>query len=195
MDPRKFPEASSEASSEAQPEEPGTVWVKIPEAAKLLGMSERAARDWVKRQHIPQRGERPTLVSEAAIRKRMAELGKTPERIPELPGGSSEPIDVPYRLNDGADRILVPLDRMLEQAQSIGEQLTALARRNEELALEVGTLRERTTHQEQEISRLATERNAMQSRIDELTAPAPPEVPAPLDQSPPRPWWKFWLAD
>ena len=195
MTPRKPPEAFPEA----HPEDPGTTWIKIPEAAALLGMSERAARDWVKRYAIPQRGERPVLVSEAALRKQLAEMGKAPEGTPEVPGrppegpgGGAEPIDVPYRVSDGTDRILVPLDRMVEQVQGLSDQLGHLAARNETLALEVGTLRERTVTQEHTISRLASERDALRRRVDELTAPTPPPPPPAPAGLPQRSWWRFW---
>ncbi len=190
MNARKFPEAPPEA----HPEGSGGDWIKIAEAADLIGMSERAARDWVKRYSIPQRGERPALVSEAAVRKQLAALGKAPEDVPDVPGSSSEPIDVSFRVNDGTDRVLVPLDRMLEQVQGLSEQLTILSSRNEALALEVGGLRERTITQEQTIDRLMTERDALQQRVDELSAPPPPATPSVAHREQERPWWRFWEA-
>jgi hypothetical protein len=197
MSDRKTPEAVPEERSE----DPGTTWIKIPEAAVLLGMSERAARDWVKRHGIPQRGDRPVLVSEGAVRKQLELLGRNvrnpPVETPEYPGSSFEPIDVPYRISASTDRTLVPLDRMLTHVQGLSEQLAGLAQRNETLALEVGTLRERTATQERTISQLQAERDA---RLDPQPAEdsTPPvqlqsvEDSAPPVQPPQRPWWRFW---
>lgn len=153
---RKPPEATS-----AAPGSPGSVWLPMREAAEVLGLSERAARDWVKRHAIPQRGERPVLVSEAALLGKLAEVGRLPRQSPEAPAaangsprqspegtrGSPEPIEAAFHSHDEPPLALVPLAPMLEQLRGLGDQLAALAERNEALALEVGTLRERTEHQ------------------------------------------------
>ncbi len=67
----------------------------------LLGLSERAARDWVKRHNLPMRGSRPVRVSEQAVLAAMTEeervARKSPEVSPEGPG-SGEPIEAEYRV-------------------------------------------------------------------------------------------------
>jgi len=192
MSNRKRPEAIPED----QPEAPGTEWIKIPEAAVMLAMSERAARDWVKRHKIPQRGDRPVLVSAASIRQQLHLLGRTlrtfPEAAAEAPGGASEPIDVPFKISGSGDRALVPVDRMVAHVQGLAEQLVGLAQRNEALALEVGTLRERTATQERTIRELQTERDALASRPATPDAPTPAEEPAPPIQPQRGSRWRFW---
>jgi hypothetical protein len=91
---------------------------------------------------------------------KLAELGhphrKAPEHIPEVTGippeyppegtgTHSEPIEAAYRVaGEAATEVaLVPLATMVEELRGLADQLAELARRNEALALEVGTLRER----------------------------------------------------
>ncbi len=149
--PRKSPEGVPEAG----PEAPGSRWLTMPAIGALLGMSERAARDWVRRHALPMHGSRPVRVSEQAVLARMAVeervARKPPEGCPEGPGspgeapGSPEPIEAAYRVagEAAAGVALVPLATMVEELRGLADQLADLARRNEGLALEVGQLRER----------------------------------------------------
>ena len=97
-DERRFPEAAPEAH--------GGRWFTIAEVGQLLGMSERSARDWVKRHQLPTNEARPVRVEELAVREQMARERRTPRRFPEVPGevsgevpgGASEPIDAGYRV-------------------------------------------------------------------------------------------------
>ncbi len=102
--PRKSPEAAPEVG----PEAPGSRWLTMPAIGALLGMSERAARDWVRRHDLPIHGRRPMRVSEQALLAQMAAeervARKAPEAPPEAPGrpgeapGSGEPIEAEYRV-------------------------------------------------------------------------------------------------
>ncbi len=159
--PRKSPEAAPEVG----PEAPGSRWLTMPAIGALLGMSERAARDWVRRHDLPVHGSRPMRVSEQAVLAQMAAeervARKSPEVPPEAPG-STEPIEAAYRVaGEGAAVALVPLATMVEELRGLATQLNDMARRNEALALEVGQLRERQggqaaqlTAQEQTIAEL-----------------------------------------
>jgi len=102
--PRKSPELPPEVG----PEAPGSRWLTMPAVGGLLRLSERAARDWVKRHDLPMRGSRPVRVSEQAVLAAMAEeewvARKPPEVSPEVPGsspegpGNGEPIEAEYRV-------------------------------------------------------------------------------------------------
>ena len=80
----------------------------MPAIGALLGMSERAARDWVRRHDLPVHGRRPMRVSEQAVLAQMAAeeraARKSPEVSPEVLGrpgevsGSAEPIEAAYRV-------------------------------------------------------------------------------------------------
>ena len=161
-DERKAPETPPEYL----PETTGTRWLPVNDVEKLIGKKERNARYWLERHSIPSRGDRPKLFSEQAIRDKLAELGQTrrkaPERIPEptgippeypaeIAGTYSEPIEAAYRVaGEAAEVALVPLATMVEELRGLADQLAELARRNEGLALEVGTLRERQVGHEAE---------------------------------------------
>ncbi len=151
---------------EVAPEDPGTVldppgsrWLSAPDAATLIGHSERGARDWLDRYDIPYRATRPRRWSEAVILARLAALGerprKIPEAAPELPrnspeaapeasGRMSEPIEAHFRTAGEPTTALVPFERVAELTAGLVERIGDLTRRNEVLALEVGQLRERT---------------------------------------------------
>ncbi len=203
------------------PEDPGGRWLTAPDVGVLIGRSERVAREWLDRYDIPYRDTRPRRWSEAAILARLAVLGERPRDIPEAsrrppgiapesPGSAQdEPIEATFRTSDDPATALVPLVPMLEQLRGLGDQLTALAARNEALALEAGQLRERTVHQAAtiaelrqraeaaEAARLAAERERdnLRGHLDAtLTTPATPEAPTVLivetDSPPPSP--TFW---
>ena len=81
------------------------------------------------------------------------------------------PIEATYRIaGEGEPVALVPLDRMLAQVQGLAEELAALARRNEDLALEVGQLRERTAGQADTIAELRRQRDEDREREREALA-------------------------
>jgi len=159
-DERKAPETPPEYAPEHVPEAPGMRWLPIAEVETLIGKKERNARYWLDRHNIPARGERPRLFSERAILAAVASLGqqsrKAPERLPEQPpeaaGMPPEPIEAAYRVagEAAAGVALVPLATMVEELRGLADQLAELARRNEGLALEVGTLRERQMGHETE---------------------------------------------
>ena len=144
----------------------------MPEVATLLCLSERAARDWVKRHDLPLRGTRPVRVAEDAVLVAMEAEAREPRNSPEAsratPGsspeapGSTEPIEATYRVaREGAAVALVPLATMVEELRGLAAQLNDMARRNEALALEVGQLRERQGGQ-------AAQLTAQGETIDEL---------------------------
>ena len=154
-------------------EVPGGRWLTVSEVAQLIGMSERSARDWVKRHDLLVNDARPLRVAEQAVRDQLAREHRTPRRTPEangeVPGGTpeafggSEPIEAAYRVvgEVAAEVALVPLATMVEELRGLATQLNDMARRNEALALEVGQLRERQggqaaqlTAQEQTIAEL-----------------------------------------
>ena len=62
------------------------------------------------------------------------------------------------------------LDTMIEQVQTLGDRLAEMAARNEALALEVGTLRERLVHRDMLIERMESERVAIERDRDEARA-------------------------
>jgi hypothetical protein len=157
--PRKFPEAPPEVG----PEVPGSRWLTMPAITELLGMSERAARDWVRRHKLPVHGSRPVRVSEQVVLAQMAAeervARKPPEASPEASGsyreapGSAEPIEAAYRVagEAAAEVALVPLATMVEELRGLADQLNDMARRNEALALAVGQLRERQVGQQSQL--------------------------------------------
>jgi excisionase family DNA binding protein len=133
----------------------GTIWLSVPEAARRLGISERAVRKRIDAGTL--RAERdgggPWRV----------EVG-TADAVPEsAPGGTrggtqeataAEPIEAAYQVaGDGQPgAVLVPLQTMVEELRGLADQLADLARRNEGLALEVGTLRERVAGHEGQLA-------------------------------------------
>jgi septal ring-binding cell division protein DamX len=158
----------------------------MPEVGDLLGMSERAARDWVRRHELPTTGGRPVRVIEALVLTRMAaegrKLPKSPEVIseppgstPEVPGSSSEapvsgePIEAAYTVaGDTPPLALVPLAAVADQLQGLADRLADLAERNEGLALEVGQLRERTANQQEVIAHQAEALTSERATVAEL---------------------------
>ncbi len=203
-DDRKSPEVS--------PEAPGSHWVKMRDVAELLGISERAARDWVSRYQIPNRGSRPVLVDADAITTQLRTLGRSPgsprrspEDLSEVPGSTSEPIEAQYRMGDAPvaldaerqlavirDTLLRPLieqnerlqSRLEEQAETIGKMQAAQeqARIKEEIA--------RLERQQIEAERdaLAARLRARESEQDQSTVPTE-TTPQTATQ---HVWWRFW---
>ncbi len=152
-----------EVSPEVGPEAPGSRWLTMPAIAALLGMSERAARDWVRRHDLPVHGSRPVRIAEQVVLARMAAEERVARKSPEVPPeafgslpeapGSAEPIEAAYRVagEAAAGVALVPLATMVEELRGLAAQLNDMARRNEALALEVGQLRERQAGQETQL--------------------------------------------
>jgi hypothetical protein len=109
---------------------------------------------------------------------------------------------VPYRVAGEPDQALVPVETMLNGMRGLSDRLAELAERNEALAIEVGTLRERTGGQEATIGRLEQERDHLRAEVEQLRAAqdAAPTRSEPLGevvghnegQDAPVPWWRFW---
>jgi len=211
-DDRKSPEVPPELT----PEAPGSNWVKMREVAQLLGMSERAARDWVDRYQIPKRGSRPVFVDADVIGKQMRSLGKfpgsarnSPEDSSEVPGSASEPIETRYRMGD-APVILDP-ERQLEVIRDtllrpLIEQNERLQSRLEEQAETIGKMHaaQEQARIKEEIARLErqqieAERDALEVRLSALETPQAesPMQPSSAPQTATgaatsAPWWQFW---
>ena len=182
----------------------------MPAIGALLGMSERAARDWVRRHKLPVHGSRRARVSEQVVLAQMAAeervSRKSPEVSPEVPGspgvppGSAEPIEAAYRVagEAAAEVALVPLATMVEELRGLADRLADVGRRNEALALEVGTLRERQvgheaqlaardlalggkdeviTAQTEMIAQLRRDRERVEAERDRLAAQAAQDAP------------------
>lgn len=120
--PRKSPEPAPEVG----PEVPGSRLLTMPEVAELLGVSERAARDWVKRHDLPTIGSRPVRFTEAAVRLAMVVEGRIPRKSPEVGPevfgsapevpGSGEPTEAAYQVTP---------DMVAQAIARTGEQYTA----------------------------------------------------------------------
>jgi hypothetical protein len=94
---------------------------------------------------------------------------KSPEAVPEVPGGPPEPIEARFRMADASESVaLVPLPAFLDQVNTLTARLDAMAQRNETLALEVGQLRERTTQQATILGRVEAERDQLQARVAQM---------------------------
>lgn len=171
---------------EYPPETTGMRWLPLAEVERLIGKRERNARYWLERHRIPAHGDRPRLFSEEAILAKLTELGqrhrKPPEYPPESAGTSSELIEAAYRVagEPAAAVALVPLAAMVDQVRGLTDRLAELARRNEDLALEVGTLRERQVWHEgqlkekdQTIVTQADQLAELTRRAQEVEAAAP----------------------
>jgi len=207
-DDRKPPEVPPEPS----PEVPGSQWVKMREAAQLLGMSERAARDWVDRYQIPKRGSRPVFVDADVIGKQMRSLGKfpgsprkPPENPSEVPGSASEPMEAQYRTDDAP--VALDAERQLEVIRDtllrpLIEQNERLQSRLEERAETIGKMQaaQEQARVKEEIARLErqqieAERDALQVRLSaravEQEHPPTPEPTGP-GMATGRVWWRFW---
>lgn len=167
------------------------VGVTIGVAARMLGISENAVRKRIRRGSLEaskdQSGQWWVIVSDQAA-------GVAGGGSRDQDATRSEPIDAQYRTADDDDDPGVALMRVTDAF----DRLEGLIHRNEELALELGTLRERTEH-------LETENKRLQQRIAEFEATQSPEsgVSASQDESPDtaedkpqegarRPWWRFW---
>lgn len=174
--PRKSPEVAPEVG----PEGPGSRLLTMPAIAEVLGVSERAARDWAKRHDLPIVGRRPVRVSESAVRAAMVAEGRRPRKPPEVTPevfgsapegpGSGDPIEAAYQVaGDGQPgAVLVPLQTMVEELRGLAGELARLAERNEALALEVGGLRaEVAGHQGQLVAKDETIA-AIKAERDEL---------------------------
>jgi hypothetical protein len=207
-DDRKSPEVPPALT----PEAPGSNWIKMREVAQLLGMSERAARDWVDRYQIPKRGSRPVFVDADVIGKQMRSLGKfpgsprnSPEDPSEVPGSASEPIEAQYRTDDAP--VALDAERQLEVIRDtllrpLIEQNERLQSRLEERAETIGKMQaaQEQARVKEEIARLErqqieAERDALRGRLSELQArqaESPATVVTTLETGVQRAWWRFW---
>ena len=147
---------------------PGGRLLTYREVGQLLGVGERAALNWVREQDLPVTPGRPAKVTLADVVARAEALGRplpgllardsedfgTPDRkSSEDFGTTSKPIEAAYQVAGEAPPVaLVPLATMVEELRGLADQLAELARRNEGLALEVGTLRERVAGHEGRIA-------------------------------------------
>lgn len=173
-------------------------WTPVATVAPLIGLSERAARDWIKRHDIPRRGERPLLVDEGAVRRKLVELGRQPpEAPPEAPRSHQQPLDADYRVHDASkppSAPLVPLASVLEQAESWSARYEAMARRTEALALEVGQLRERTARQAGDLDEAVERIKILEAELaDARKSPATASTPDEEPSEPQRAGWRRWF--
>jgi len=155
----------------------GTRIYSVPEAARLLGISERAVRKRITTGALDaeREGNGPWQV-------RLGAEGAVPAGTE---GGTdrnhgtarSEPIEAAYSTGDAPTVALVPIAAVADQLQGFAERLAELAQRNEALALEVGTLRERDATKTETIADLRRQLAEAQS--------APPAAPQPLSATPP----------
>jgi len=138
--------------------------IPIGDAATILGLSVDAVRKRIKRGtlHAYKQDERWYIVLPAVQPTRQPGVppGVQPAATrltgsPVQPADQDEPIEAAYRVAGEAvaEVALVPLATMVEELRGLADQLAELARRNEGLALEVGTLRERQAGHE--VERLA----------------------------------------
>ena len=205
--PRKSPEVAPEVG----PEVPGSRWLTMPAAAELLGMSERAARDWVRRQNVPIHGSRPMRVSEQVVLAQMAAEERAPRKppvvapevfgsCPEVPG-STEPIEAAYTAATP-----VQVERAIEATAT--RYMTDFAMLYDRISAEVGQVYEgqlaakdqAIAFQQETIAELRRRAEAAERERDELraqSAPAPPsEAPTILVTTeapePQRPAQGFW---
>ena len=155
--------------------------VSIPLAARTLGISERAVR---------KRIAAGTLAAEPFGRSYKVWLpSEVPEPGPVLTGASSgphgpgaepgpEPIEARFRTDEPPQVALVPLHTMVEELRGLANELGEMARRNEALAVEVGTLRERTAAQQETIAELRAQLEQRTASVDATQdAPAAPGAP------------------
>jgi len=104
-DERQSPETSGGISVDR--------WLKLAEAAAVLGLTERQAREWVRARALPVTTGRPARVAASALLAAMRQAGKVPRPLPEIspevsgdaPGESPEisgshrePIEAAYRV-------------------------------------------------------------------------------------------------
>jgi hypothetical protein len=140
-------------------EQGGTMWLSVPMAARHFGISERAIR---------KRIDAGTLIAEreghGPWRVQVGAAPAVPGAAPGGTGGGTQggtttaPIEAAYQVaGEAAPVALVPLETMVAELRGLADQLAELARRNEGLALEVGTLRERQVgHEAQLMAREST---------------------------------------
>ena len=202
------PNARPNADPTGDPPPPGA-WLSVADAADRLGMTTDAVRMRAKRGTLPSRkvGSRLEVLVDAPTQQRPNADPPTTERPTQRP---DDPIDVPYRVAGDAARALVPLDAMIGQVRPLTDRIAELALRNETLALEVGTLRERVARVTEERARRAAEVvrdrgladdlvDLLQDQLGAATAEAArlrgaqaAVVVAPVATGAPAPRWRFW---
>jgi len=192
---RKFPEVS------------GSRWLKVPEAADLLDLSERAARDWLRRYEIPSRGDRPVQYNEAAILDHLRKLGKLPRKSPEVPpeapgsapGVDDEPIEVAHQL-------VTPAALSLVQAEIEDRYLGTIEQLRLDHVGQVEALKESSAGWLAEKDRVIAGKdetiqakdqfiNALQARVAALEGVKDAEGgsdPENAETATQRVWWRFW---
>ncbi len=153
----------------------------VPEAARLLGISERAVRKRIATGALDadREGNGPWQV-------RLGVAGAVPVGTgggteDGTSSGQAEPIEGLYTTLHPPSVALVPLAAVADQLQAFADRLAEVGERNEALALEVGTLRERTATQEMTIDELRS-----QLAEAEKSAPASPLPPVARERRPRR---------
>ncbi len=97
---------------------------------------------------------------------------------------------MPYRVDGEPDRALVPVDTMLTATRALGDRLA-------ELAVEVGTLRERTSHQAAAMTALQEERDQLRVALERMQVSQDPSTEHRAEQVPteeplrPGPWQRL----
>ena len=132
--------------------------IPIGDAAAILGLTVDAVRKRIKRGTLRayKKDERWYVVLPGVLpgvlpavqSAGQPSVQPVPTRLtgsPVQPANQDEPIEAAYRVagEAAAEVALVPLATMVEELRGLADQLNAMARRNEALALEVGQLRER----------------------------------------------------
>jgi excisionase family DNA binding protein len=162
--------------------EGGTVWLSVPEAARYLGISERAVRKRIGVNTIPAEREgggpwrvRVSTADAAPIGTGGGPTSGTSSAQGGIIGGTTaEPIEVAYRVvgEAAAEVALVPLATMVEELRGLADQLQEMSRRNESLALEVGQLRERQVGHAGEVAAkdetIATQRDTLATQAERV---------------------------
>jgi len=174
--------------------DPTAAWLPVAEAAALLGITTDAVRMRIKRSTLL--GRKVDRRLQVFVARPNADRTPDPTTDPTATqrrtDRDDDPIDVPYRFDGEPDRALVPVDTMLTATRALGDRLA-------ELAVEVGTLRERTSHQAASMTALQEERDQLRAELERLQVSQVSRDPATehrAEQAPtehrPRPWWRFW---
>jgi len=198
---QRFPEANGEALGGTS-EVSGGRWLTVAEVADLIDMSERSARDWVKRHQLPVNDARPVRVAEDAVHKQLAREHRPFRNPPEASGdpaggiseapGGGEPIEATYRVTPAAieqavsrtsAQYMTDLRTMLAEVGKVYEgqlaaQDAALAAKDQTLAMQIATL----AAQDETIAELRRRAEVAEAERDRLQAAhAAHEAPSAME--------------